>query len=191
MTHARTVTAILVLVPLLVAGCSRRTPPVAQATPPPPAVEEAPPAPPPPTAEREAGPVPAATMLSEEEIFARKTVDELNAERPLGDALFDYNEFTIRGDARTVLQANAEWLRRWASTQIRVEGHCDARGTSEYNLALGERRANAARDYLTSLGIEPQRILVVSKGEESPVCVEEHEGCWQQNRRAQFIITAK
>ena len=191
MTHLRTRTAILVLVPLMLVGCSRRTPPVARATPPPPTVEEAPPAPPAPAAEPEPAPAPAATALSEEEIFARKTLDELNAERPLRDALFDYDQFTIRSDARTALQANAEWLRRWPSTRVVIEGHADARGTSEYNLAIGERRAHAAREYLVSLGIDADRMVAISKGKESPVCFEEHEGCWQQNRRAYFIITAK
>lgn len=191
MTHVRTVTAILVLVPLMLVGCSRRTPPVARATAPPPTVEEAPPAPPAPAAEPEPAPAPAATALSEEEMFARKTLDELNAERPLRDARFDYDQFTIQSDARTALQANAEWLRRWSSTRVVIEGHADARGTSEYNLALGERRAHAAQEYLVSLGIDAERMVTISKGEESPVCFEEHDGCWQQNRRAHFIITAK
>jgi peptidoglycan-associated lipoprotein len=92
---------------------------------------------------------------------------------------------------RAILQANAEWLRRWPSTRVTIEGHCDSRGTSEYNLALGERRANAVREYLVSLGVAADRLVVVSKGEETPVCFEEHEGCWQQNRRGHPIITAK
>jgi hypothetical protein len=79
----------------------------------------------------------------------------------------------------------------WTSTRITVEGHCDSRGTAEYNLALGERRASAVKDYLVSLGIAPDRIATVSKGEETPVCLEESEGCWQQNRRGHPIITAK
>ena len=191
MTPVRLATAIVLFIPFIAVSCSRRTPPVARATPPPAAVEEAPPAPPPPASELEPAPASTAPALTEEEIFARKTLDELNDERPLGDALFDYDQFTNRNDARTALQANAEWLSRWTSTRLTVEGHGDARGTNEYNLALGERRANAAREYLVSLGIEPDRIRVVSKGEESPVCFEERESCWQQNRRAHFIITAK
>jgi peptidoglycan-associated lipoprotein len=129
--------------------------------------------------------------LTEDELFARKTLEELNAERPLGDAFFDYDQYTIRSDSRAVLQQNAEWLRRWTSTRVTIEGHCDSRGTSEYNLALGERRGHAVREYLLSLGVEGDRLFVVSKGEESPVCFEEHESCWQQNRRAHPIITAK
>jgi peptidoglycan-associated lipoprotein len=129
--------------------------------------------------------------LTEEELFARKTLEELNAERPLGDAFFDYDQYTIRDDARPVLQQSAEWLRRWTSTRVTIEGHCDSRGTTEYNLALGERRGNAVKEYLISLGVGGDRLLVVSKGEESPVCFAELESCWQQNRRAHPIITAK
>lgn len=115
----------------------------------------------------------------------------MNAERSLGDAFFDFDQSVIRDDARAILQTNADWLRRWTSTRITIEGHCDARGTSEYNLALGERRANAVKEYLVSLGVAGDRLLVVSKGEESPVCFEENESCWQQNRRGHPIITAK
>jgi peptidoglycan-associated lipoprotein len=90
-----------------------------------------------------------------------------------------------------MLQKNADWLKRWTSTQITVEGHCDSRGSSEYNLALGNRRATAVKDYLVNLGVPTTRITVVSKGKEQPVCTEENEACWQQNRRGHFIITAK
>jgi peptidoglycan-associated lipoprotein len=159
------------------------------ATPSPSVIDEAPPAPPPAPAAETTAPAPAA--LTEDEIFARKTLDELNAERPLGDVFFDLDETTIREDARATLQANAAWLRRWPTTRITIEGHCDARGTGEYNLALGERRAHATRDYLVSLGIDANRLLVVSKGEESPVCFDEDESCWQQNRRGHPVITAK
>jgi peptidoglycan-associated lipoprotein len=110
---------------------------------------------------------------------------------PLGDVFFDYDQSVIRDDARPILQKNADWMRRWTSTRITVEGHCDARGTNEYNLALGERRANAVRDYLVSLGVSGDRVLAVSRGEETPVCTEENENCWQRNRRGHNIITAK
>jgi peptidoglycan-associated lipoprotein len=157
---------------------------------PPPVVEASPPPPPPPPPAPEPEPAPTAA-LTEEEIFARKTLEELNAERPLGDVFFDLDEFFIREDARPVLQKNVEWLQRWTSVQITLEGHADERGTSEYNLALGERRASAAREYLASLGISTDRIVSVGKGKESPFCMESHEDCWQQNRRGHFIISAK
>jgi peptidoglycan-associated lipoprotein len=172
-------------------GCGKKVPPAVSAPSPSPSpvVEAPPPAPPrPPAAPAQAT---TSTALTDEELFAQKTLDELNAERPLVDALFDLDEWTIREDARVVLQKNADWLRRWASTRITIEGHCDDRGTGEYNLALGERRANAVKEYLGSLGIAPDRVLVASKGEESPVCRDPYESCWQQNRRGHPIITAK
>jgi peptidoglycan-associated lipoprotein len=119
------------------------------------------------------------------------TLDELNKQAPLGDVLFDYDMSAVRQDAQAILQKNAEYLRRWTSTRILIEGHADSRGTNEYNLALGERRANAVRDYLVSLGIAGDRIQVVSRGEETPVCNEENEACWERNRRGHFVFTAK
>ena len=115
----------------------------------------------------------------------------MNAERPLDDVFFDLDESTIRDDARGPLQKNAEWLKQWTSTRIMIEGHADERGSAEYNLALGDRRANAVRSYLVNLGIPENRITVTSKGKESPFCTESGESCWQQNRRGHFIITAK
>ncbi len=129
--------------------------------------------------------------LTEEQIFAQKTLAQLNAERPLGDVFFDLDQSAIRDDARAALAKNAEFLRRWTSTRIDIEGHCDERGTAEYNLGLGTRRANAVREYLVGLGIAADRINVVSKGKESPFCTESNEACWQQNRRGHFVFTAK
>jgi peptidoglycan-associated lipoprotein len=82
-------------------------------------------------------------------------------------------------------------MKRWTSTKVMVEGHADSRGTNEYNFALGDRRAAVSRDYLTGLGIQADRITTVSKGEEQPLCQEETEACWKQNRRGHFILTAK
>ena len=188
MTQMRLLGFVVLCAGMLAEGCAKKAPQVVRVEPTPSAIAEAPPPPPPPAPE----PTPApATALTEEELFARKTLEELNAERPLDDALFDLDQSTIRDDARVVLQRNAEWLRRWTSTRIAIEGHCDSRGTSEYNLALGERRSAAVKDYLLSLGITPERIVVVSKGKESPVCSDENESCWQRNRRGHHIITAK
>jgi peptidoglycan-associated lipoprotein len=82
-------------------------------------------------------------------------------------------------------------MKRWTSTKITIEGHCDSRGSREYNVALGDRRAKGVAEYLSSLGIDQSRVLTVSKGEEDPFCKEENEACWSQNRRGHFIITAK
>jgi peptidoglycan-associated lipoprotein len=171
------------------AACGKKAPETAPPPPPPPAAPAAPPAPPAPPPP--ATPPPAPKPLSEEEIFAKTSLEELNKQRPLGDVFFDLDEATIRDDARGPLQKNAEWLKRWTSTRIMVEGHADERGSAEYNLALGDRRANAVKTYLVNLGVPENRITVTSKGKESPFCTEGTESCWQENRRGHFIITAK
>jgi peptidoglycan-associated lipoprotein len=183
--------AALVLVAVVgVSACGKKKPATAPAPPPQqtqPTTTAPPPPPPPPAAPRETS-TPAPT---EDEIFARKSLDDLNREKPLADAYFDLDSSQIRGDAQPVLQKDADWMKRWTSTKVTVEGHADSRGSAEYNLALGERRATAVRQYLTSLGITVDRIQIVSKGKEQPVCTEENESCWQQNRRGHFLITAK
>ncbi len=152
-----------------------------------PAAIPAPPAPPPPPARAERpAPVP-----TDEELFQRKTLDQLNAERPLTDVFFEYEQNTLTPDGQRALQADAQWLSRWPSTAVRVDGHCDERGTAEYNLALGDRRANAVKDYLASLGVNPSRIEIRSLGKEAPFCRAEGEQCWAQNRRGHFVITRK
>jgi peptidoglycan-associated lipoprotein len=108
--------------------------------------------------------------LSEAEIFARQSLDELNAQHPLGDAFFDYDQSTLRADAMQQLQKDASWLSKWPQTKVRVDGHCDERGTAEYNLSLGERRAAVVRDYLVSLGVSASRIETRSLGKEAPFC---------------------
>jgi peptidoglycan-associated lipoprotein len=128
---------------------------------------------------------------TEAEIFARTSLAELNAQKPLSDAFFDYDQSDLSDQVRSTLQHDADWMRKWNQTRVLIEGHADERGTSEYNLALGERRASAVRDYLVNLEIEPARISIVSKGKEAPFCTEHNEACWHENRRGHFIITAK
>lgn len=181
------VVSLCLMLSLGAAACAKSTP--APAPPPPPPAEPAPPPPPPPPPPQPAPPAPA--PLTEEEIFARKSLDQLNSERPMDDVYFDYDQSSVRDDARGALQKNAAWLKQWPSTRITVEGHTDERGTAEYNLGLGERRANSVKDYLVSLGVAADRIMVVSKGKETPFCETSNESCWQQNRRGHFIITAK
>jgi peptidoglycan-associated lipoprotein len=201
MTHAvtRLTFTSIAVVALLSAACGKRTqtpvatpppaPPVAAAPAPPPAAA---PAPAPQRVAAAPAPPPArAAILTEDDLFARKTLAEINADRPLGHVLFDVDESTLRDDARAILAVNARWLSRWPSTRVSVEGHADERGTAEYNLALGERRANTVRSYLSTLGIAPERVLTVSMGKETPFCVESTEACWQENRRGQFVVTAK
>jgi peptidoglycan-associated lipoprotein len=191
MTRARHVGCVIGLLAILIVapGCRRQTPAATPAPPPPAPAPTAAPKPPPPPPAPAAAPKPA--PLTEEQIFAQKTLEQLNAERPLADVFFDYDQSVVRDDGRGALQKNADWLKRWTSTQISVEGHADSRGSSEYNLALGSRRATSVKDYLVNLGIPGNRITVVSKGKEQPFCTAETEDCWQQNRRGHFIITAK
>jgi peptidoglycan-associated lipoprotein len=191
-TGVRAFAAIALIAALSVSACGGKKKPT---TAPPPPAAPPPAAPPPPRAPPAPAPTPAAAPAShaptEEEAFASKTLEQLNSEKVLGDALFDLDSQAIRDDAKPALQKDADWLRRWPSTKVLVEGHADERGSAEYNLALGERRASAVRDYLVNLGITNDRIQVVSKGKEAPVCTDSNEGCWQQNRRGHFVITAK
>ena len=183
-------TASVLLVVLMVSACSKKVPPPPPPPPAPPVAAAPPPPPPPPPAPAPAPP-PAPKPLSEEELFAKKTLEQLNAEMPLGDVVFDYDQFSIRDDQRASLQRNADYLRRWTTVRVTVEGHADARGTNEYNLALGQRRAAAIRDYLVGTGIATDRLVVLSKGEAELVCTEDTEACHERNRRGHFIATAK
>jgi peptidoglycan-associated lipoprotein len=184
------VLAVGVVMTLAVSGCHKNIPQVAAAPPPPPPTAPAPPPPPPPPAAAPR-PEPAPATLTEEEVFRRKTLDQLNAERPLSDVFFDLDMSEIRGDARGLLQTDADWMKKWTATQVMLEGHGDSRGSAEYNLALGTRRANSVKEYLVSLGVPANRVTVVSKGKEAPFCTEETEACWQQNRRGHFVVTGK
>src|SRR5262245_16729393 len=107
---------------------------------------------------------------------------------PLDDIFFDYDSTSLGEQARETLNVNAEWLRANPSAKVELEGHCDNRGTVEYNLALGARRATSARDYLVSLGIPAERLTTISYGEELPLCQEETEQCWARNRRVHFAV---
>ena len=104
------------------------------------------------------------------------------------DIYFEYDKYDLKTEARETLKANANWLKTNASARVEIEGHADERGTNEYNLALGAKRAQAARDYLVTLGISKERLSTISYGEELPVCKEQNEGCWQKNRRGRFVI---
>ena len=100
---------------------------------------------------------------------------------------FDFDRSFIRDDAKAIMKANAQWLKANPKVKVRIEGNCDERGTIEYNQALGQRRAAAAKKYLTDLGVSSKRISLISYGKEKPICTQSNEDCWQQNRRADFV----
>ena len=128
-----------------------------------------------------------------ESTTGQTSLDELQKGKPptsgpLKDIHFGFDRYDLEGEARETLKVNADWLKKNPSARIEIEGHCDERGTNEYNLALGAKRAQAAKDYLVTLGIATERLSTISYGEEIPVCKEHNESCWQQNRRARFVI---
>jgi peptidoglycan-associated lipoprotein len=130
-------------------------------------------------------------VLSEEELFQQKSLEELNKDQILKRINFDFDQYAIREDMKSILQANANWLLKFASVEILVEGHCDERGTIEYNIALGEKRAEAAKNYLVSLGMKAAKIKIISYGKSKPLVQGVDENTYFQNRRAEFIITKK
>jgi peptidoglycan-associated lipoprotein len=107
---------------------------------------------------------------------------------PLKDVYFDFDRYELRADARAALKENAAWLKANPAAQVQIEGHADERGTSEYNLALGAKRAQSVKDYLVTLGTAADRLSTISYGEELPVCRVQSDECWQKNRRARFVI---
>jgi peptidoglycan-associated lipoprotein len=108
-------------------------------------------------------------------------------ESPLKEIYFDFDRYDLTADARATLKANSDWLKNNPSLRVEIEGHCDERGTAEYNLALGAKRAYAAKDYMVSLGIPADQLSTISYGEEVPVCRQHNEECWQKNRRDRFV----
>lgn len=118
-----------------------------------------------------------------------ETIPTAQLAKGINDIYFDYDRYIIRDDAKDVLRTNADLLKVKKFKKLVIEGHCDERGTSEYNIALGERRAESARRYLSTLGIDQSKISIISFGEEKPFCSEQNENCWQENRRAHFILS--
>jgi peptidoglycan-associated lipoprotein len=111
-----------------------------------------------------------------------------NGQGPLGDIYFDYNDYSVRAQDGQILKSNADWLSQHSAAHVQIEGHCDDRGSEEYNIALGAKRAQAAKDYLETLGVGADRMSTISYGKELPVCTEETDECWAQNRRDHFVV---
>jgi peptidoglycan-associated lipoprotein len=122
---------------------------------------------------------------------ARPSPSEFVANENLRDVYFDFDKYDIRPPDAKTLDANATWLKSNPGHLVLIEGHCDERGTNEYNLALGERRAKSAMNYLVSQGVQASRITIISYGEERPVCMQKSEECWAKNRRAHFLVKAR
>jgi peptidoglycan-associated lipoprotein len=188
--NRRSALSLVAVAMFAIAGCHKNKPPVARPMPPPPAPAAPaprPPAPPEPAAEP-------ATVPPEpvrEDAIASASLDDLNRNSPLKPVFFDYDSSEINADGQQALEANAAILKKYPSWTVTIEGHCDERGTAEYNLALGERRAVAARAYLVSLGIAADRLRTVSYGKEFPFDPGHDEAAFAKNRRAHFVITAK
>jgi peptidoglycan-associated lipoprotein len=182
MRHRLLVIAVVATVAL--GACGKKKPPLPPPPPPPAAPATPPPAPPP--ARPDVAPQP-----NEYDRLRQMSVDELERAALFGEVRFDFDKAEIRDADRPTLNKNAEALKKFDFLRVTIEGHCDERGTVEYNLALGERRAKAAYDYLVSLGVPAERLKTVSYGKEIPACHESSEDCWQRNRRAKLTVTGK
>jgi peptidoglycan-associated lipoprotein len=193
MKRMRTSGVVLAVAVLVMAGCGKKPVAVARPMPPPAATGNElgttpePPAPPAPVSE----PAVVTPSVSPEGAIGSKNLDDLNRESPLGPVFFPLDGFEVLAEGRAVLQASAQVLKQQPTWQITIEGHCDERGTAEYNLSLGERRAVAAKTYLVSLGVAAERLRTVSYGKEFPFDPGHDETAWAKNRRAHFVITAK
>ena len=182
----------LVLTATLLASCVRNPPPETPDTPPPPPATDtsaqrpapAPPAPPPPAP-------PSPPAIGPDDDFSSRSLEELNRDSPLEAVFFDYDSSELSAEGRSVLDENATVLQRYSTWIITIEGHCDERGTPEYNLGLGERRALVAREYLLTRGLDADRIRTVSYGKEFPFDPAQTEEAWAKNRRAHFVITER
>ena len=181
---------VALLVVMMTAACAKK-PPVARTAPPPPppanTTAARPPAPPEPVAE----PTVVPPEPVRDDAISSASLDDLNRNSPLKPVFFEYDSSDLSGEAQAALNANAATLKQYSTWTVTIEGHCDERGTAEYNLALGERRAVTARTYLVSLGISADRLRTVSYGKEFPFDPGHDEAAYTKNRRAHFVITAK
>jgi peptidoglycan-associated lipoprotein len=182
--------AILVLLTIVAGGCGKKKAPVTRPAPVPPPTVSAPPAPARP-AQRVEETLPIPPEPLSEDAIANRSLDDLNRDSPFKPAFFALDSSDLDDTGRAVVTANADILKKYRTWVITIEGHCDERGTAEYNLALGERRAMAVKTYLVSLGIAPDRLRTVSYGKEFPFNPGHDETAWASNRRAHFVITAK
>jgi peptidoglycan-associated lipoprotein len=183
----------VVMVLTLVTACGKKKPPVARPLPPPPATGAAaqpnrPPAPPEPVPETTA--IPPEPKISDDPLTSGD-LDVINKNSPFQPVFYGLDSFEVDPVGQQALNTNAGILKKYPTWVITIEGHCDERGTAEYNLALGERRALAAKTYLVSLGVPADRLRTVSYGKEFPFDPGHDESAWSKNRRAHFVVTSK
>ncbi|HTI37833.1 MAG TPA: peptidoglycan-associated lipoprotein Pal [Vicinamibacterales bacterium] len=192
MRERRVMMCALVLAAVFAGGCGKKKPPVARPVPPPPTetspTGERPPAPPEPV--RENPIVPAEPTISDDPL-ASGDLESINKNSPFQPVFYALDSSDVDAKGQQSLNADAEILKKYSTWTITIEGHCDERGTAEYNLALGERRALAAKTYLVSLGISADRLRTVSYGKEFPFDPGHDESAWSKNRRAHFVVTSK
>ncbi len=185
-----TLPCALAVTAMLLSGCAKKPVAAVTSAPPPtgPAVTGTVPAPPRPSsaAARPAGIAPSTAPSTR-----RPAPGEFVAVKDLPDIYFDFDAYAIRPEDAQILQGHARWLTANANALLLIEGHCDERGTIDYNVALGERRATAAKHYLAAHGVSPGRITIVSYGEEKPQCTAHEEACWAKNRRANFLVKSE
>ncbi|WAC06403.1 MAG: peptidoglycan-associated lipoprotein Pal [Thermodesulfobacteriota bacterium] len=169
--------SLLILLILVVAlsgcACAKKATPAAETVTAPPAIVEAEPS----------------SEVMDKELAA--LLKQAQAEGALMPIYFDYDKSNLKPDAKKNLDKTADWLTKKPTVNIKIEGNCDERGTAEYNLALGDRRANSAKEYLVKLGVSAARLATVSWGKEKPLCAEHNEACWSKNRRDDFNPTSK
>ena len=191
--HIRRVSGVIITVALAISvgACAKKKPPVARPIPPPPppVTDTAPPRPPAPPEPVRETPIPPEPVTSDP--LVATDIDQINKNSPFQPVFYAFDSAEVDAEAQKVLNANGEILRKYPSWVITIEGHSDERGTAEYNLALGERRAAAARTYLVSLGIPADRLKTVSYGKEFPFDPGHDEAAWAKNRRAHFVVTSK
>jgi peptidoglycan-associated lipoprotein len=189
----RAVFGLVIALTFVVAACGKKAPVTQPTVPPaataPPVTPATPATPPPPQRVEESLPVPEQALG--EDAIGNRSLDDLNRDSPFKPAFFALDSAELDDPGRAIVAANAEIMKKYPTWVVTVEGHCDERGTAEYNLALGERRAVAVKTYLVALGVPPDRVRTVSYGKEFPFDPAHSETGWSKNRRAHFVITSK
>jgi peptidoglycan-associated lipoprotein len=192
MTRKANVSMVLMMMLAVTFGaCNKKTPPVVRPQPPGTGGINTAPVKPPPPPDPITEPMPVPPEPLKDDGLTSKSLDDLNRDSPLKPVFYDLDSSDVNAAGQQILQANAAVMKRFPAWQITIEGHCDERGTAEYNLALGERRALAAKTYLVSLGIPADKVRTVSYGKEFPFDAGHDDSAWAKNRRAHFVITAK